>query len=101
MKSTNPEHPGYDLPPDTALFHRSRVTRNDLFRELDYLVEDLGMADALLRREVRRRVTRIRALASTLIPKEPDPHVCGCGIRFRSRASLNDHLALLGHKEAA
>lgn len=101
MKSTNPEHPSKDLPPDPALFTRSRSTRNDLFRELDYLVEDLGVGDALLRRDVRRRVTRIRALAATLIPKEPVPFRCGCGIAFRGRAGLVEHLELLGHKEAS
>lgn len=88
--------------PPPEFMSRATCRREDLFRELDFLVADLGEADQLLNSGVRRRVTRIRALASSLIPKPPDPFRCGnCpGIGFRSRDALVEHLELLGHKEA-
>jgi hypothetical protein len=87
--------------PPAEFTSRSTCSREDLFRELDFLVQDLGMADKLLNSAVRRRVTRIRALASTLIPKQ-SRLVCGyeyadgvCGIEFASEWARAAHQELI------
>lgn len=105
MKSTGTERDwlrAAEVPPP-EFTAKGTCGRDDLFRELDYLVADLGAADKLLDSRVRRRVTRIRALASTLIPKPPTPFRCAdCrGLEFKSRSALITHLELLGHKEDA
>lgn len=103
MKSTGTERDwlrAAEIPPP-EFTSRSTCNREDLFRELDFLVEDLTKADEMLRCNVRRRVTRIRALASTLIPKPPRL-VCGfeyqdfaCGITFSTEAARREHQELV------
>lgn len=92
--------------PPPEFTSKATCTREDLFRELDFLVEDLTRADELLRTNVRRRVTRIRALASTLVPKQAKL-VCGyaymdgprvkhvCGQQFTSESARAAHRELI------
>lgn len=105
MKSTGTERDwlrAADVPPP-EFTSRATCSREDLFRELDFLIADLGEADKLLDSRVRRRVTRIRALASTLIPKPAAGFRCATcrTLEFKTRDALLTHLELLGHKEAA
>jgi hypothetical protein len=88
--------------PPAEFTSKATCSREDLFRELDFLVQDLSDGDELLRSQVRRRVTRIRALASTLIPKPP-VFVCGfdygngdvCRIQFATDIARRAHQHLV------
>jgi hypothetical protein len=81
--------------------HPGKATREDLFNATDLLTQTLGQRDALLDSAVRMRITEIRSLAATLIPK-PERFKCDyiyehegrqivCGIAHGSTDALATH----------
>jgi hypothetical protein len=82
----------------------SKVTREDLFNEIDLLKSRLTELDVIFDSTVQARITRIRSLAATLTPKPP-AYVCGhdygnttCQIQFRSEQAMREHQATVhGH----
>lgn len=74
-----------------------KVTREDLFNAIDLLGRQIHQADHILNPAIRARLTEIRSLAATLIPKKSD-YVCGhdygsmkCRIHCHSEAALAEH----------
>ncbi len=97
-----------EIPPP-EFTSKGSCSRTDLLRELDFLVKDIGTADRLLDSRVRRRVTRIRSLVATLVPKPSPEHVCDhfytddvwCQLSFKSLDALNEHRRVVHHEGAA
>ena len=77
----------------------SRVTREDLFNAIDLLGKQIAQRDLHMDSGIRARLTEIRSLAATLIPKNDLAYVCDhdygnkirCQIRCESLASLAEH----------
>jgi hypothetical protein len=82
--------------------HRGKVTREDLFNEIDILKARVAEKDGMLDSGIRASLTRIRSLAATLCPK-PALFTCDfeyesgfvCGIRCSSRLALDAHRELV------
>lgn len=70
------------------------VTRDDLFREIDYVRRYLVERDLLFDSALLLRFTRMRAIAATLLPERIEWIGCGyggCRIRFRSEGDRREH----------
>lgn len=55
---------------------RGKVTREDLFNEIDILRARVAEKDGMLDSGIRASLTRVRSLAATLVPASPR-FVCG------------------------
>ena len=88
------------LTPRAWTTNPGKVTREDLFNAIDLLGKQLAEKDALMDSAIRARLTEIRSLAATLVPKRP-ALVCGysvpgcgnvkCQIRCGSESSMAEH----------
>ena len=72
------------------------ATREDAFNALDTLRDLLVESDEIMRSEILKALTNLRAIIATLVPAPPPPFPCPhCGLSLRSEQRRSEHLFYL------
>lgn len=83
------------LTPDPHTLRRDQLLRKDVWVTIDRLEKRLVYSDEIWDSALRKDLTNLRAMLSTLLPDDPPVHVCpkvNCGIRYRSERKLAEHV---------